>query len=84
MDKKNLIIAASAVTIVVLGRKLYVTNRHLQRLSKSSTKLVGWTDIAQDVIKDVWTKHPELVGELPDDVNEKIAFYNIMVKEDLI
>ncbi|QCG77528.1 hypothetical protein SEA_DIZZYRUDY_31 [Microbacterium phage DizzyRudy] len=83
MDKKDVAIAASAIAITVLAVKLQDRTRKLDRLKKSARKLVNWTEIAQKVIRDTWEKHPELVGELPEDILVDISFYNIMTKEDL-
>ena len=83
MNKTELALAASAVTICVLGYKLHNRTRQLKNLQTSFNKLVEWSTIAQDVLKETRHIHPEFIGQLSEKLNTHIQFYNIMTEEDL-
>lgn len=83
MNKTRLALAASVVTIVVLGSELHAKNLQLKNLRSSATKLSAWSEIAHKVVTDAWTKHPELIKEMPSEIKNEIEFYNIIAKENL-
>ena len=83
MNKTEAIIAASALTVVVLGTKLAIRNRQLNQLRSQARNLTEWSKIAQAVLVETWTADPELVKKLSDDTRMKIDFYNIIAKENL-
>ena len=83
MNKTEIALAASAVTIVVLGTKLRIRNRQLKNLRNATTKLVEWSEIAQRVIVETWEQYPMAAGTLSEALNTDIQFYNIVIKENL-
>lgn len=83
MNKTEIALAASAVTIVFLGAKLATRTRQVNLLSSQYMKLRSWSKISQRLLAEVVENNPGINLDVTDELETDIDFYNIMTKENL-